>query len=174
MNSLNLSIIVYCWRHMFLHSDVIDSIVGSPFCLYIFSWLAYSWSRVGFNWRFHNLSWGLAFHCSEEHRGEVERTIIDQIRNGRGRSGCGHSSIDLPTSCLFREAFIQSNPLISVDDRKKRKKLLYIKVHTATKWTIRHGLMLLWFIDLMSVIEEITIDRPKVSTLLSSAFMSSA
>ena len=27
----------------------------------------------------------------------------------------------------------------------------YIKVHTATRWTIRHGLMLLWFADLMNV-----------------------
>ena len=34
---------------------------------------------------------------------------------------------------------------------------------------IRHGLMLLWFIDLMNVIEEVTIHRPDVSTLLSSA-----
>ena len=36
-----------------------------------------------------------------------------------------------------------------------RKK--YIKVHTATRWTIRHGLMLLWFTDLMNVTEEVTI-----------------
>ena len=28
---------------------------------------------------------------------------------------------------------------------------IYIKVHTATTWTIRHGLMLLWFTDLMNV-----------------------
>ena len=28
---------------------------------------------------------------------------------------------------------------------------IYIKVHTATRWTIRHGLMLLWFTDLMNV-----------------------
>ena len=33
----------------------------------------------------------------------------------------------------------------------------YIKVHTATRWTIRHGLMLLWFTDLMNVTEEVTI-----------------
>ena len=48
---------------------------------------------------------------------------------------------------------------------------IYIKVHTATRWTIRHGLMLLWFIDLMNVTEEVTIHRPNVSTLLSSAFI---
>ena len=36
-----------------------------------------------------------------------------------------------------------------------RKK--YIKVHTATRWTIRHSLMLLWFTDLMNVTEEVTI-----------------
>ena len=39
----------------------------------------------------------------------------------------------------------------------------------ATRWTIRHGLMLLWFTDLMNVTKEVTIHRPNVSTLLSSA-----
>ena len=34
----------------------------------------------------------------------------------------------------------------------------------------RHGLMLLWFIDLMNVTEEVTIHRPNVSTLLASSF----
>ena len=29
----------------------------------------------------------------------------------------------------------------------------YIKVHTATRWKIRHGLMLLWFTDLMNITE---------------------
>ena len=38
---------------------------------------------------------------------------------------------------------------------------------------IRHGLMLLWFTDLMNETEEVTIDRPNVSTLLSSAFIRS-
>ena len=33
----------------------------------------------------------------------------------------------------------------------------------------RHGLMLLWFADLMNVTEEVTIHRPNVSTLLSGA-----
>ena len=47
----------------------------------------------------------------------------------------------------------------------------YIKVHTATRWTIRHSLMLHWFADLMNVTEEVTIHRPNVSTLLSSAFI---
>ena len=47
----------------------------------------------------------------------------------------------------------------------------YIKIHTATRWTIRHGLMLLWFTDLMNVTEEVTIHRPNVSTLLSNAFI---
>ena len=37
--------------------------------------------------------------------------------------------------------------------------------------TIRHSLMLLWFADLMNVTEEVTIHRPNVSTLLSSAFI---
>ena len=34
-----------------------------------------------------------------------------------------------------------------------------------------HSLMLLWFTDLMNVTEEVTIHRPNVSTLLSSAFI---
>ena len=34
--------------------------------------------------------------------------------------------------------------------------LVYIKVHTATRWTIRHGLvLLLWFTDVMNVTEEV-------------------
>ena len=37
--------------------------------------------------------------------------------------------------------------------------------------TLRHSLMLLWFVDLMNVTEEVTIHRPIVSTLLSSAFI---
>ena len=41
----------------------------------------------------------------------------------------------------------------------------------ATRWTIRHGLMLLWFTDLMNVTEEVTVQRPNVSTRLSSAFI---
>ena len=49
--------------------------------------------------------------------------------------------------------------------------LKYIEVHTVTRWTIRHSLMLLRLADLMNVAEEVTIHRPKVSTLLSSAFI---
>ena len=41
----------------------------------------------------------------------------------------------------------------------------------ATRWTIRHGLMLLWFTDLMNVTEEVTIHRPNVSILPSSALI---
>ena len=48
-----------------------------------------------------------------------------------------------------------------------------IKVDMATRWTIKHGLMLLWFTDLINVTEEVTIHRPNVSTLLSSAFIRS-
>ena len=35
----------------------------------------------------------------------------------------------------------------------------------------RHGLMLLWFTDLMNVTEEVTTHRPNVPTLLSGAFI---
>ena len=37
--------------------------------------------------------------------------------------------------------------------------------------TIRHSLMLLWFTDLMNVTKEVTIHRPNILTLLSSAFI---
>ena len=37
--------------------------------------------------------------------------------------------------------------------------------------TIRHNLMLLWFTDLMNVTKEVTIHRPNILTLLSSAFI---
>ena len=40
-----------------------------------------------------------------------------------------------------------------------------------TPYKVRHGLMLLWFTDLMNVTEEVTIHRPNISTLLSSAFI---
>ena len=39
-------------------------------------------------------------------------------------------------------------------------RLKYIKVHTATRWTIRHSLKLHWFADLLNVTEEVTIHRP--------------
>ena len=78
------------------------------------------------------LSWsilrlGIPLQRGTSRRGGV-KPFTDQIRNGRGRSGCGHGSIDLPTSCLFREALIQSNPLISVHDSKEKKKLLYFSI----------------------------------------------
>ena len=47
----------------------------------------------------------------------------------------------------------------------------YIKVHTATRWTIRHSLKLHWFADLMNVTEEVTIHRPNVSTLLNNIIL---
>ena len=40
-----------------------------------------------------------------------------------------------------------------------------------TTFNMRHGLMLLWFTDLMNVTEKVTIHRPNVSTLLFSAFI---
>ena len=41
----------------------------------------------------------------------------------------------------------------------------------ATRWTIRHSLMLLWFADLMNVTGEVTTHRPNASKLLSTAFI---
>ena len=45
------------------------------------------------------------------------------------------------------------------------------KVTINYKFFLRHSLMLHWFADLMNVTEEVTIHRPNVSTLLSSAFI---
>ena len=45
------------------------------------------------------------------------------------------------------------------------------KTQPTNQVKMRHGLMLLWFTDLMNVTEEVTIHRPNVSTLLSSAFI---
>ena len=42
---------------------------------------------------------------------------------------------------------------------------MFIKVHMATRQTIRHGLMLLWFADLMNVTEEVTIVTSSVSAV---------
>ena len=38
--------------------------------------------------------------------------------------------------------------LVTKELSQNKHSISYIKVHMATKWTIRHGLMLLWFIDL--------------------------
>ena len=67
----------------------------------------------------------------------------------------------------FRAFKFPAHMLIGNFDKSLMK---YIKVHKATTWTIRHGLMLLWFTDFMNATEEVTIHRPNVSTLLSSAF----
>ena len=48
---------------------------------------------------------------------------------------------------------------------KTNDSLKYIKVHTATRWTIRHGLMLLWFTDLMNVTEELQFIDPDYYSL---------
>ena len=40
---------------------------------------------------------------------------------------------------------------VKVGNKKKKKNIYFIKVHKATRWTIRHGLMLLWLKDLMNV-----------------------
>ena len=40
---------------------------------------------------------------------------------------------------------------VKVGDKKKKENICYIKVCEATRWIIRHGLMLLWLKDLMNV-----------------------
>ena len=56
-----------------------------------------------------------------EHLGE--KAFTGQIRNGKGRSGCGRggtrSSMDFLTSLMFRGAFIQINPPIYTVSRWK-------------------------------------------------------
>ena len=44
-------------------------------------------------------------------------------------------------------------------------------VNHVSNQSVRHSLKLHWFADLMNVTEEVTIHRPNVSTLLSSAFI---
>ena len=46
-----------------------------------------------------------------------------------------------------------------------------MKVHTATRRTIRHGLMLLWFADLINVTEEVTIVTSSVTCSLLKIFL---
>ena len=48
---------------------------------------------------------------------------------------------------------------------------IFIMAEFSTTSTYRHSLKLHWFADLMNVTEEVTIHRPNVSTLLSSAFI---
>ena len=74
-------------------------------------------------------------------------------------------------SLLFKSICINNAPATLPKTFITDANSKYIKVHTATRWTIRHGLMLLWFTDLMNVTEEVTIYRPSVSILLSSAFI---
>ena len=73
--------------------------------------------------------------------------------------------------CFLKLLFCVKRKHASIGRRNVNLK--YIKVHTATRWTIRHSQMLHWFADLMNVTEEVTIHRPNVSTLLSSAFIRS-
>ena len=42
---------------------------------------------------------------------------------------------------------LESKQDVSPSDaiKNRQKETRYVKVHTATRWTIRHGLMLLWF-----------------------------
>ena len=47
----------------------------------------------------------------------------------------------------------------------------YFKVHMATRWTIRHSLMLFWFKIFNEWNQEVTIHRPNILTLLSSTFI---
>ena len=90
------------------------------------------------------------------------------------------SSKNMHNACLwFRRQMTMFERLLKFWDwlwmrrRYITSQIKSIKVHTATRWTIKHGLMLLWFTDLMNVTEEVTIHRPNVSTLLSSAFIRS-
>ena len=66
--------------------------------------------------------------------------------------------------CCCRQANDNWNPQITIKKiilticlpvkvgyKKKKTNIYYIKVHKATRWTIRHGLMLLWLKDLMNV-----------------------
>ena len=64
-----------------------------------------------------------------------------------------------------RDTFAQSL------QRAEYSSMFFLYDYLRESLNIRHGLMLLWFTDLMNVTEEVTIHGPKVSTLLSSAFI---
>ena len=49
--------------------------------------------------------------------------------------------------------------------------LSWKQLQLETNPSVRHGLMLLWFTDLMNVTKEVTIHRSNILTLLSSAFI---
>ena len=48
---------------------------------------------------------------------------------------------------------------------------MFMKVHTATRRRIRHGLMLLWFADLINVTEEVTVVTSSVTCSLLKIFL---
>ena len=72
-----------------------------------------------------------------------------------------------------RETSLRTEPEYDVE-------VILFKTHAGTMMIVwltfyipRYTLMLLWFADLMNVTEEVTIHRPNVSTLPSSAFIRS-
>ena len=107
---------VWKWRRYIVSS--LCCVRGNRFnadstsCSYISSWLTYSRPRIGFNLRFHNLPWGLAFDYNEEYPGEAERRL-SLVKSEMEEEGVDaavearwlRSRMNFPTSCLFREAF---------------------------------------------------------------------
>ena len=67
---------------------------------------------------------------------------------------------------------VNDNQHFSRDKRNERDDNFYsLVIDDQKQQTESHSLMLPWFKDLMNVTEEVTIHRPNVSTLLSSAFI---
>ena len=56
---------------------------------------------------------------------------------------------------MFNEALVGVIRIRDIWTFKEQVNLGYIKVDMATRWTIRHSLMLLWFKDLMNVTEKL-------------------
>ena len=73
--------------------------------------------------------------------------------------------------CLF--SFVSKGLKVLIADLMYLRDMRTLTLDRKDEETIRHSLMLLWFADLMNVTEEVTIHRPNVSTLLSSAFIRS-
>ena len=71
--------------------------------------------------------------------------------------------------CLF--SFVSKGLKVLIADLMYLRDMRTLTLDRKDEETIRHSLMLFWFADLMNVTEEVTIHRPNVSTLLSSAFI---
>ena len=121
MNFLNLSIIVYCWRHV---SSLCCNRFNSWFTILFVHFLLTCVFLVQFRFQL-ELSWsilrlGIPLQRGTSQRGG-EKPFIDQIRNGKGRSGCGHSSIDFQLLTCIEELSFKATLSFQYTIEKRRR-----------------------------------------------------